>query len=379
MTPQPSSINSISLHNFRSYEDATLASIAGSVVLTGPNGAGKTNLLEAVSLFAPGRGMRSASLAEMVNDSSGKRDFAISINMSAADTDTQIGTGVAAASPGKRSVRVNGVAAMIADFPSYMSVLWLTPAQDRIFMEGASDRRRFFDRLVLGLFPDHAGHVARYEHAMRERMKLLTSDGTIDPAWLSALEARVAEHGVAAAAARRETALALQPLIDAQTDGLSAFPRAALAVLGDFENLLAKGLPALAVEDVARGALASRRTNDASTGRASYGPGRTDVHVTHCGKGQSADRCSTGEQKALLVAIILAHAQLIASRLKRMPIILLDEIAAHLDADRRHALFEIIMHLGVQAWMTGTDRSLFSGLDGMASFIRVNNAQFNVE
>ncbi len=379
MKPQPSRINRINLTNFRCYGEALLQSTIDSVVLTGPNGAGKTNLLEAVSLFAPGRGMRGASLAEMANDASGKSDFAISMHIAGADTDTQIGTGVASSSPGKRSVRINGAPAMIADLPSYLSVLWLTPAQDRIFMEGASERRRFFDRLVLGLFPDHAGHVARYEHAMRERMKLLTSGNKVDAEWLSALEARVAEHGVAAAAARRETALALQPLIDAQTDGLSAFPRAALVVLGDLENLLAKGLPALAVEDVARGALASRRASDASAGRASYGPGRTDMHVTHCGKGQAADRCSTGEQKALLVAIMLAHAQLIASRLKRMPIILLDEIAAHLDADRRHALFEIIMHLGVQAWMTGTDRALFSGLDGKANFIHVDNAQFNAE
>lgn len=372
MSIVPIHLTRLALTNFRNHVDLQLNVGPAPVVLTGPNGVGKTNILEAISLLAPGRGLRGATLAEMARSGAGP-DFAVATHLASPENLVAIGTGVVASSPGKRQVRINGAPASITDLPQRLTVTWLSPAQDRLFIEGGQERRRFLDRLTLALFPDHAGHVARYEHAARERMKLLAGETAADPLWLTALEARIAEHGVAAAAARRETVLALQPHIDAQTLGGSAFPRAAIAVVGDLENLLAKGLPALAVEDVAKGALASRRVQDMASGRTGYGPQRSDLIVTHVPNGQSADRCSTGEQKALLVAIMLAHTALLAAHYRRSPIVLLDEIAAHLDADRRKGLYEIILTLGTQMWLAGTDVDMFQPLGQQAQFIDVRD------
>jgi DNA replication and repair protein RecF len=365
-------ITRLALTNFRSYADALLDVPPHSVVLFGANGAGKTNVLEALSLLSPGRGLRGATLDDMARQSSGP---AWSLSVRLAD-DTQIGTGVTAESPGRRTVRVQAAPAAIADLPHYLSLLWLTPAQDRLFLEGATDRRRFLDRLVLALYPDHAGHVARYEHAQRERLKLLTDDKPADPAWLTALETRIAEHGVAACAARADAVAALQPLIDAQAD--SPFPKASVTLADAIADQL-RTIPALQVEDSVRAELQNRRAEDARTGRTTFGPGKSDLVVFHAPNGQPAAICSTGEQKALLLGLVLAQAQLVEARSAKKPIILLDEVAAHLDSDRRSGLFSLLENMGVQAWLTGTDRPLFSALErdhkNRASFVAVDGGQ----
>ncbi|WP_114954009.1 DNA replication/repair protein RecF [Sphingosinicella terrae] len=337
-------VSRLSLTDFRSYRDALAAPGPGFVILTGENGAGKTNLLEAVSLLSPGRGLRGAALADMARRGGGG-GFAVAARLSTGDEAIDLGTGTTAAAPDRRQVRINGAAAAANSLSEWLSVLWLTPPMDRLFTESASARRRFLDRLVLALRPGHGQQANRYEAAMRARNKLLAEPGARDTAWLGALEARMAEHGAALAEARRETVEALGDRLAAAPEG--PFARAGLALEGgEEENLAAR--------------LAAGRERDAAAGRALSGPHRTDLAVTHLGKGQPASLCSTGEQKALLVGIILAHAALVAERSGRRPILLLDEIAAHLDPSRRAALFERLAGEDGQVWMTGTERSLFA-------------------
>jgi len=335
----------LALTDFRSYADAVLAPGPGLVVLTGENGAGKTNILEAVSLLSPGRGLRGASLANMARIG-GPGGFAVAARLSASPEGeglVDIGTGTLVSAPERRQVRVNGAAASATSLSEWLSVLWLTPAMDRLFQEGASGRRRFLDRLVLALHPSHAVHAARYEAAMRARNKLLAEEGPPDEAWLGALEARMAEHGAALVEARRSAVSALGVRLAAAEEG--PFARAGLGLEGGEEDLST--------------VLKRDRARDRAAGRTLAGPHRTDIAVTHLGKGRPAGLCSTGEQKALLLSIILAHADLVAERAGRRPILLLDEVAAHLDPRRRAALFERLESAGGQVWMTGTEPSLF--------------------
>jgi DNA replication and repair protein RecF len=339
----------LSLSDFRSYADAVLAPGPGFVILTGENGAGKTNLLEAVSLLSPGRGLRGAALHEIARRG-GAGGFAVAARIAEVD----IGTGTTAAAPDRRQVRVNGAPAAANSLSDWLSVLWLTPAMDRLFADAASGRRRFLDRLVLALAPDHAMHAARYEAAMRARNKLLAEKGPWDEVWLDALEARMAEHGAAIGDARAATLALLGERLAAAPEG--PFARAALALDG--------GAPA---------DLAPMRARDAAAGRTLAGPHRADLLVTHVGKAQPASLCSTGEQKALLIGLILAHADLVAVRTGRRPLLLLDEIAAHLDPARRAALFARLGTAGGQVWMTGTERELFAGTGAGASWFEVAN------
>jgi DNA replication and repair protein RecF len=337
--------------NFRSYRDALLAPGKGLIVLTGENGAGKTNILEAVSLLSPGRGLRGAALSDMAR-SPGPGGFAVAARMG----DVEIGTGTLATAPERRQVRINGVAASATSLSEWLSILWLTPAMDRLFQEGASGRRRFLDRLVLALEPGHAVHAARYEAAMRARNKLLSEERP-DPQWLGALEARMVEHGAAIVEARRGAVEALAQRLRHAPEG--PFARAGLALEGGEEDLPS--------------ALAAGRSRDASAGRTLSGPHRTDFLVTHLGKNQPAAFCSTGEQKALLLAIVLAHADLVAERAGRRPILLLDEVAAHLDPRRRAALFERLEGAGGQVWMTGTEAWLFEAVGPEATRLEVRD------
>jgi DNA replication and repair protein RecF len=339
-------VTRLSLSDFRSYRDAVVAPGPSLVVLTGENGSGKTNVLEAVSLLAPGRGLRGATLSEMARIG-GSGGFAVAARLG----EVEIGTGTASAAPERREVRVNGAPASATSLSEWLSVLWLTPAMDRLFQEGASGRRRFLDRLVLALEPSHAMHAVRYEAAMRARNKLLAEAEPRDEAWLSALEARMAEHGAALAAARARTADALGERLAAAPE--SPFARAGLAIEGGDEDLAL--------------ALSGGRSRDAAAGRTLAGPHRADLAVTHLGKQQPAALCSTGEQKALLLAIVLAHADLVAERVGRRPVLLLDEVAAHLDPRRRAALFERLEAGGGQVWMSGTEPGLFDGIGRAAS------------
>ncbi|KQS03076.1 recombinase RecF [Sphingomonas sp. Leaf357] len=338
------------LTDFRNHPDTVIAPGPGFVVLTGENGAGKTNVLEAVSLLAPGRGLRRAALGEMARQS-GPGSFGVAASLQPqmqADGEIDIATGTQASAPERRIVRIQGAPVAATALAEWLTVLWLTPAMDRLFTEPAGERRRFLDRLTLALAPGHAVHSNRYEAAMRARNRLLGEDMPPDPDWLSALEAQMAEHGAAIDDARRDTIAALAEALATQPEG--PFARASLALDG-----WSGGGSTLAAD------LAQVRRRDAAAGRTLVGPHRTDLSVTHLGKGQAAALCSTGEQKALLLGIVLAHADLVAARTGHPPILLLDEVAAHLDPVRRTALFDRLSGQG-QVWMTGTEDALFDGL-----------------
>jgi len=368
-----SAISSLALTDFRSYERATLAPAGRSVFLTGPNGAGKTNLLEAISLFSPGRGMRSASLAELgrraANEAQG-RAWAISLAVETAVGEVRLGAGVETPGGARRLVRIEGVTVPPGRMAEHLRPLWLTPAQDRLFLEGAAERRRFFDRLVFAAEPIHAAHAGAYERALRERSRLL-ADEAPDPAWLAALEARMAEAGARIAEARAATLGALQAEIDQR--GERPFPQGELALAGVFEQMALSGASLAAIEARLAADLAASRPRDRAAGRALAGPHRTDLGIVHRLRGRPAAECSTGEQKALILNLVLAQAaRLSRAKSQPNPILLLDEVAAHLDHARRAALAEEIEALGLQAFLTGTDEALFDPLKGRALAVRVD-------
>lgn len=354
MQHDPMALTRLALTDFRNHRAATLMPGTNFVVLTGENGAGKTNILEAVSLLAPGRGLRGAALSEMAR-SHGPGGFAVAGRLG----DVDLGVGTLASAPDRRVVRINGAPSSAGLLSEWLSIVWLTPAMDRLFTDGAGERRRFLDRLVLALEPAHARHSTRYDAAMRQRNRLLAADEPADPDWLGALEAQMAEHGAAIARARSALVAMLNEGIAASVDG--PFARAALGLEGwqDEGKLVAE--------------LAQGRPRDAAAGRTLAGPHRSDLAVEHLGKGQPAGRCSTGEQKALLLGIVLAHADLVAEQAGRRPVLLLDEIAAHLDPVRRGALFERLSGGGGQVWMTGTETGLFEGLGQAASWFHVDD------
>jgi len=373
----------LSLTDFRSYSDALVEPGPGLVILTGENGAGKTNMLEAVSLLAPGRGLRGAALSEMAWQG-GSGGFAVAARLApplegeglgrggvsggappyerghphpnpppsrGRASEIDIGTGVSASAPERRQVRINGAPASASSLAEWLSILWLTPAMDRLFLEGAGGRRRFLDRLVLALYPAHAVHSARYEAAMRARNRLLAEERW-DEAWLDALEAQMEEHGLAASRARLETIKEVTKALWARdTD---SFPKARLYL----ENITPRALQTR---------LRASRKVHAAARRSTHGPNNEDLSVLFGEERVPASRCSTGEQKALLLSIVLAHADLVAERAGRRPILLLDEVAAHLDPRRRAALLDRLEAGGGQVWMTGTETALFETAGAGAS------------
>jgi len=359
------SVARLQLTNFRSYASVEIAASGAPVVLAGPNGAGKTNLLDAISLLSPGRGLRGAKLGEHTRrgpSAVSEALWAVAATVSRAGESYEIGTGlVSAQGSERRQVRLNGAAAQSsADLGDVVQMLWLTPAMDRLFIESASGRRKFLDRLVLGFDAGHARAATRYETAMRERARLLKY-GPRDPAWLDGLENEMVEAGVAMAHARQETVARLN---SALAERAGAFPAAQLSLDNDD------------TDETLGERLARARIRDAEAGRTTVGPHLVDLAVRHTQKCTDARECSTGEQKALLISIVLADArELSRARDGLCPLLLLDEIAAHLDAVRRAALFEEILELGTQAWMTGTDIEMFTPLQGKAQLFEVADSQ----
>ena len=343
-------ITSLNLSHFRSHLAARLVFDGRPVALAGPNGAGKTNVLEAVSLLSPGRGLRRAEAGEVARrpESVG---WKVSAGLRGLVADHQLETW---AEPGEgRQVRIDDKAATQGALGRVLRVLWLVPTMDRLWTEAAEGRRRFLDRITLSFLPDHAEAVLTYDKAMRDRNRLL-KDQVTDAHWYRALEGQMAVSGAAIRANRQQ---ALARLAAAQ-DGKSVFPRADLTLIGD------------EVDDLTL-ALAEGRRRDMAAGRALTGPHRADLSAVYAVKGVAADQCSTGEQKALLISLILANARALAVELGRAPILLLDEVAAHLDADRRAALYDEISVLGAQALMTGTEASLFDSLGARAQIFSV--------
>ena len=370
---QQSYISKLTLTNFRNYAALSLDLAPGAVVLSGDNGAGKTNLLEAISFLTPGRGLRRAPYADVAREG-GVGGFALHARIDGPEGQVEIGTGISggdAAGEGGRKVRINGAPARSAeDMLEWLRVVWLTPAMDGLFPGPAADRRRFLDRLVLAIDPGHGQRALDYEKAMRGRNRLLT-EGSRDGAWFDAIETQMAETGVAIAAARSELVRLLTAMID-RLPGSGPFPQADISLAGDLEGALGDA-PAVDVEERYRAALANGRERDRAAGRTLDGPHRSDLLVRHRPKSMPAELCSTGEQKALLVGIVLSHARLTGEMSGLTPILLLDEIAAHLDAGRRAALFSILEELNCQAFMTGTDAALFSSLAGRAQFLTVDH------
>lgn len=360
------------LTSFRCHCALKLETGPQSVVLTGRNGAGKTSILEALSLLSPGRGLRRARLDELAHRDADQRAWAVAVRLRAADGSIDIGTGCAPGAGGteRRQVRIAGEPARRQDdLSAVLGVVWLTPEMDRLFTDGGSGRRRFLDRLVFGADPAHAGRVAAYERAVHERARLLR-DGPMDAAWLAALEDQIARQGIAVAAAR--SLLAEQ--LSAHTAAGGPFPQAAIALAGAVEDWLAT-MPALAAEDRLRDALAAARGQDAETGRTAIGPHRSEVIVRDAASGRPAKECSTGEQKALLIALVLAAARLQRRQTGAAPLLLLDEVAAHLDPIRRAELFAAVEGVDAQAWYAGTDASVFAPLAGHAQFFTIGPAR----
>jgi DNA replication and repair protein RecF len=359
------------LQDFRSYATLDLATDGRIVALVGENGAGKTNLVEALSLFAPGRGLRRAQLGDCARIG-GSGGFAASILVEDQGAARRLGTGLDAQpdGPPARVNRIDGApAASARAFADHLRVVWLTPSMDGLFIDSASERRRFLDRLVLAIDPSHGARASQLERALRGRNRLL-EEGARDAHWLDAIEREAAELAVAVAAARHECVTRLRAMIALERDESSPFPWADLALEGDVERLVAQ-MPALAAEERYRALLRDNRGRDAAAGRTLIGPHVGDLMVWHGPKGAPAAQASTGEQKALLVGLVLAHARLVAEMSGIAPLALLDEVAAHFDPRRRAALFEALERIGGQAFLTGADPAAFADLAGRAQFLDV--------
>ncbi len=353
-------LSRLTLSHFRSYKSTRLELDAGPLAFFGPNGVGKTNILEAVSMLSPGRGIRRAGSDDIARAPE-NLGWKVTAALESLGYDHEIETW---ADPGaSRQVRIDGKAASQVALGRLSRMIWLVPSMDRLWLEGAEGRRRFLDRMTLSFFPDHADSALSYEKAMRERNRLL-KDGASDDGWYRALERRMAESGSQIIANRKQ---ALSRLVEAQNLAETAFPRADLSLL----NRADEDLPE--TEDELALAFADSRPSDTLAGRTLIGPHRADLGAVYSAKGIEAKQCSTGEQKALLIALILANARALASDFGAPPIILLDEVAAHLDADRRAALYDEICGLKAQAWMTGTEASLFDTLAGRAQFFEVSD------
>ncbi len=382
-------LTQLALTRFRNYRHVVLDLDLRPVVLVGPNGAGKTNLLEAISLLGPGGGLHRAKLSEIDFRGAGNQAnmaWAVHAKLQAAGGEFALGTGRDPLAPAqigrdRRLARINGAPARSqADFAEILSVQWLVPAMDGLFDDAASARRRYLDRLVTGIDAGHATRVAAYETAMRERSRLLRGEVSASEAdldgWLDALEAEMSGAAVAIAASRRE---AVEALNLALAEGDGPFPRASLAAAGTVEAWLAEG-PALSAEEKLKASLRAARAGDAASGVTEWGTHRSDLEVIYLGRALGgaplrAAECSTGEQRALLLSIALAEARLTRNRRGQAPILLLDEAVSHLDGQRREALFAEILALGLQAWLTGTDRDLFRSLLSHAQFFAVEDGR----
>ena len=366
------SISSLSLHHFRNYISARIEISPLPVVLTGKNGAGKTNILEALSLLVPGRGLRRAKISELDNRECADA-WVLAATIAGMQGEAKIGTGHdPEGHADKRIIKIDGkIAKSQAELARHLAVIWLTPQMEQLFHEGASAGRKFLDRLVYSFDGEHASRVNEYEFAMRERNKLL-ADVRADSAWLDALEQTMAETGAAIGAARL---MACEHINFAIQKSTLSFPKAHIEIHGFIEDKLRAGEAAVAVEEMTKKALHEGRGQDAAAGRTLTGAHRSEMMVFHVEKQQVASMCSTGEQKALLLSIILAQARAGQQWHGVVPVLLLDEVVAHLDPTKRLELFVEIHHIKAQVWMTGTDAKLFEGMEGKAQFFKVENGK----
>lgn len=368
----------IALESFRSYQSLDLRLDGRHVCLSGQNGAGKTNLIEAISLLAPGRGLRSATLQEVARQTHAdnpapRNGWAIHVRLDQDSYERRLSIGLDVDAEGRASrlAQIDGESVGASAIGEIVRVVWLTPSMDGVFSGGASERRRFYDRLVLSHAPDHGKVSTAYEKAMRER-NLLLERGRTDPAWMDALEARMAEAGALIAANRARTLTRLQTAVDTRPD--SPFPKADLALHGELEQAALNAEPHPALRDQLAVALKASRPQDLRAVRTLVGPHRSDLRVMHRAKQMPAEDCSTGEQKALLVGLVLANARALSGdNIGANPLLLLDEAVAHLDPVRREALYSELTPLGGQAWLTGADPSLFQDFGDRAQHIEIKD------
>lgn len=374
------SLTSLTITDFRSYGASRLDLSGGPVVLFGPNGSGKTNLLEAISLLTPGKGLRGATAAEMGRREPGEamgRAWGVAATLDTAEGEVKIGTGIQTMGPAaRRIVRIDGETAPPGRMLEHLRPVWATPEQDRLFSDARADRLKFFDRLVFAANPDHAATISNYEKALRERIRLLSDETRqADPIWLDALEARLSEAGARAAIARVSALKSLQEGIDARAD--RPFPQADLGLEGAAEQMAQDGADEGDILSMLGEGFVRARTRDGAAGRSLFGPHRSDLTALYREKNRPAAEGSSGEQKALVLNLILAQTARLAQGTAK-PVLLLDEAPAHLDETRRAALFDEIEALGLQAFMTGTERPLFSALEGRAQFVSIGPQGFGV-
>ncbi len=362
------SVYSLTLTAFRNYEHFTLNPMGRNIVLTGVNGVGKTNLLEAVSLLASGRGLRGARLSQLQNQRISGIGWGVAMELATADSVIKFGTAMQCNKEEKRIIKLNGnILKSQLELTKYFTILWHTPQQDKIFTESLSVRRRFLDKMVCNFITEHSSHIAKYEYLMRERNRLLAQQ-LYDENWLASIERKMAETSLAIAAARVEVVQYLRESIESLPP---AFVKADIILAGYAEQMLQEGdISALEIEENMVNALASSRKKDALSGRSSHGAHRLELQVIYRPKKLEAAFCSTGEQKALLLCLLLAQSYALQIYKGKLPILLLDEVVAHLDIKRRQSLFSLLAELGMQVWLTGTDESLFSGFD--ADALRIN-------
>ena len=350
-------LTSITLSHFRSHKHAKLTLDKRPVAISGANGSGKTNIIEAISLFSPGRGLRGANAQAMMRM---PECIGWKITGHVKSDNKTVEISFSSKQGRRRDVFIDGKTAAQIKLSKYTRVLWLVPSMDRLWIEGAEGRRRFLDRIALSFFPSHAENTLRYEKSMRERNKLLR-DQVRDPHWYKALENQMAASGTEITKARK---MAVRYILNSQKGATNEFPLAALElqqIHGDF----------LETEDELREAFEANRTSDLAAGRTSVGPHKSDIYTSYATKGIAATQCSTGEQKALLISIVLANARALSVYQSQSPLLLLDEVSAHLDKDRRKALYEEISALNLQAWMTGTEEELFSEFSDRAQYLSV--------
>lgn len=369
------SVTSLYLSNFRNYVSERIEVSAAPIVLTGHNGAGKTNVLEALSLLTPGRGLRKAKLSE-IDSIGGELNWTVAATVQGIQGETKIGTGrdpeAQSEQSDRRILKIDGkIVRGQGELSRHVSMIWLTPQMERLFDEGASAGRKFLDRLVYSFDPDHASRINEYDYAMRERNKLLERGG-YDSSWLDALEQTMAETASAIAQARLST---ISNINHAAAKSTLSFPKAHLSMHGMVEDALHHGTPAVEVEETFKRTLLGNRNQDAAAGRTLLGTHRSELKVVHVDKGMPAEACSTGEQKAVLLSIILAQARAGATWRGVVPIMLLDEVIAHLDTTRKLELFQEICQIGAQVWMTGTDEKLFADLPQKTQFFKVENGK----
>jgi DNA replication and repair protein RecF len=357
----------LKLQNFRNFCSLNIKIPKDPVIIAGPNGIGKTSILEAVSLFSPGKGFRQSKLSVLKKSDAMEMGWSVNADLFHQDQDINIGTGLDISTPlDRRIVKVNGEKASQASLNDWVKILWQTPQMDRLFIDGTTIRRKFFDKLLVNFSPDHSKHLYRYDYALRERSKLLR-EGIKDPKWLSVLEKKMAEESIAITVNRLDYLSQLKGFLEQEIEG---FPKISVSLQGDVEFLIQEK-SATEAEECLQERLFHLRERDAITGGSKIGAHQSEFIVLNLDCNQQAEVCSTGEQKALLLTLIMANARLLATVHETTPVLLLDEVVAHLDENRRQVLFKEILKLGIQSWLTGTDEQVFEPLRKHAHFINL--------